>query len=54
MPRKRKEYVAPTIEKRDQLNEVASGGTTTVSGQLTPKGGCFKTEDDSSPDLGKG
>jgi hypothetical protein len=53
MLRKRKEYVAPKIEKRDQLKEVAAAGTT-VSGELAPKGGCFKKEDDSSLDLGHG
>jgi hypothetical protein len=52
MPRERKEYVAPEIEKRDQLKEVAAGAATTVSGQqVTPKGGCFKKEGDSALDL---
>jgi hypothetical protein len=45
MARKRKEYAAPRIEKRELLKEIAATGST-VSGQLvTPKGGCFKQEE---------
>jgi hypothetical protein len=42
MQRKRKEYPAPQVEKREKLTEVARFVTT--SGTLASKGGCFKKE----------
>ncbi len=55
MSQKRQEYVAPKFAKCDQLEEVAAGAAITVSGQgATPKGGCFKNEDDAARDLRNG
>jgi hypothetical protein len=42
--KEKKEYVAPEIEKRERLTEVAQAGTTVVSGKAQLKGGCFKEE----------
>jgi hypothetical protein len=43
MPRKRKEYAAPRVEKRESLTEVTQDGPT-VSGTPVVKGGCFEQE----------